>query len=138
MTNPSNSVVLMGAVMTEPQFVQSKAGVEFAAKFMLSVKKGYKNKNGFYTTDLIPVRIKGEKRMGFARMIHKDDKVCLSGTVSAERFALKSGESVFSVLIDADYIEWTSKKVEAQKAKPASESMYNSANNKIMIELPFD
>lgn len=149
MTNASNNVFLMGTVMTNVQFLTTKQGIEFAARFMLSVKKGYKNKDGFYATDLIPIRIKGEKRMGFAKMIHKGDKVCLSGSVSAEKYNTKDGNSIFSVLIDADHIEWTgvqkfqnseSKEMrsEEKEIKMSTENyMDKSINNTIKIELPF-
>lgn len=137
MTNASNNVVLMGTVMTDVQFLTTKQGVEFAARFMLSVKKGYKNKDGFYATDLIPVRIKGEKRMGFARMIHKGDKVCLSGSVSAEKYNTRDGNSIFSVLIDASHVEWTGSKNAQTKKTPEKKVESTTYQNAIEIELPF-
>ena len=62
MSNASNNVVLMGTVMTNVQFLTTKQGVEFAARFMLAVKKGYKTAEGYYATDLIPIRIKGDRK----------------------------------------------------------------------------
>lgn len=139
MTSAGNNVVLMGTVMTDVQFLTTKQGVEFAARFMLSVKKGYKNKDGFYATDLIPVRIKGEKRMGFARMIHKGDRLCLSGSVSAEKYNTKDGQCIFSVIIDADHAEWTGAGTKKQNSKSERKKEVHEKNvdNSIKIELPF-
>lgn len=144
MTNASNNVMLVGTVMTNIQFLTTKQGVEFAARFMLSVKKGYKNKEGYYATDLLPIRIKGEKRMGFARMIHKGDKVCLSGSLSAEKYNTKDGNSIFSVIIDAEHIEWTGsnkKLVNERNSKKEEKKIEKSTekfvDNTITIELPF-
>lgn len=140
MSNASNNVVLMGTVMTNVQFLTTKQGVEFAARFMLAVKKGYKTSNGYQATDLIPIRIKGENRMGFAKMLHKNDRICLSGSVASEKYETKDGQKVYSVLIDADQVEWANnrqtsniKKEERQPNKQAEPS----AENTIKIDLNF-
>ena len=85
--------------------------------------------------------------MGFARMIHKNDRICLSGIVSSEKYETKDGTKVFSVLIDADHIEWTNnkrssnRKKESESTNPIQQeennSKSNAADTSIKINLNF-
>lgn len=107
MSNPNNNVTLIGHIISEPQFLQTRQKVEFATRFLLSVKRGYKNSEGKETRDVIPVRIRGEKRMNFAHKLKKGDYICLSGAISSESYQSKEGHKMFSLCIEAMNVNWT-------------------------------
>lgn len=139
MSNPNNNVNLIGHIISEPQFLRTHQNIEFATRFLLSVKKGYKTAEGKDSRDVIPVRIRGEKRMPFAHMLKKGDHICLNGVVSSESYQSKDGTKMFSLCIEAQNVNWTygNTKSEGKKGKipdaPKEEEKENCC-----IEFDFD
>ncbi|MFR8585294.1 MAG: single-stranded DNA-binding protein [Ruminococcus sp.] len=139
MSNPNNNVNLIGHIISEPQFLRTHQNIEFATRFLLSVKKGYKTAEGKDSRDVIPVRIRGEKRMPFAHMLKKGDHICLNGVVSSESYQSKDGTKMFSLCIEAQNVNWTygNTKSERKKGKipdaPKEEEKENCC-----IEFDFD
>ena len=107
MSNPNNTVILIGILVDDPKFISNRSGVEFASRFTLAVNKSYKRETGQTLTDFIPVQIKGERRMEFAHMLKKGDPVALTGTISVESYEDSNGNKVFSVFVAAENVNWT-------------------------------
>ena len=107
MSNPNNTVILIGILVDDPKFITNRAGVEFASRFTLAVNKSYKSETGQTLTDFIPVQIKGERRMEFAHMLKKGDPIALTGTISVESYEDSNGNKVFSVFVAAENVNWT-------------------------------
>ena len=140
MSNPNNNVNLIGHIISEPQFLRTHQNVEFATRFLLSVKKGYKNAEGKDSRDVIPVRIRGEKRMSFAHMLKKGDHICLNGMISSESYKSKDGTKMFSLCIEAQNVNWTygntkNEKQPKSQETPKIEEMTAESN---CIEFEFD
>lgn len=86
MANPNNVVSLYGTVGTNIKFIQNQ-GTEFAVRFPLSVKRAYRNKNGVYDTDELPVKYEfDDGRRSFAHSIEPGDIIQVSGCMRSEAY----------------------------------------------------
>ena len=139
MSNPNNNVNLIGHIISEPQFLHTRQNVEFATRFLLSVKKGYKNSEGKELRDVVPVRIRGEKRMSFAHMLKKGDHICLNGVITSESYLSKEGTKMFSLCVEALNVNWTYGNTTTE-TKEKHVSLDNSKANEELnsIEFEFD
>lgn len=138
MGNAKNNVVLYGRLISEPRFVTTKKGVEFASRFVMAVDRSYKNKAGVIESDFIPVKIIGEERMEFAHMFQKRDNVIVSGQVKSDRYKGVDDEWVYSVYIEADSISWTyGRSSEAADHTDESNPQPVDTKNGFEIELDF-
>lgn len=119
MSNPNNSCNYSGFITSEPIFIQTKEGVEFQARFSLSVRRSYKAKDGKHLYDYIPVRINGEKRMNLAHKLHEGNSVRIVGEMRSGSFINKEGDRVFTLYLDMESLTWNS--VGRSKAEPSSD-----------------
>ena len=58
--NPCNNGSYHGWLLKEPTYIKNKEGVAFQARFVLKVKRDYRNREGKYEYDYIPMRLSGE------------------------------------------------------------------------------
>ncbi len=103
--NPSNDTKLIGRLCDEPYFNKRKDGTEFGCSFTLAVKRNYKNKEGKYEADFVPVRFDGEKRMKFAHMLTKGDAVVVAGAITTKHYT-KNGEEIYTIFVQAENISF--------------------------------
>lgn len=148
MSNPNNSCNYSGFITSEPIFIQTKEGVEFQARFSLSVRRSYKTKDGKYHYDYIPVRINGEKRMNLAHKLHEGNSVRVVGEMRSGSFINKEGEKIFTLYLDMESLTWNSigrtkmdsKSEEKHSEQPANEASTSMQENQSYddMALPFD
>ena len=130
MANPNNVVSLYGTVGHNIKFVQSQ-GTEFAVRFMLEVKRSFRNKNGVYDTDEIPVKYEfDEARSPFAHSINPGDGIQLSGCIRRE--AYKGTTLIYVSTKSISFDEATLKK------KYAKEKAKEDGDEKVSAEFPID
>lgn len=96
--NPGNVVTLYGRVSGTPEILKDKRGTEFAARMVLAVKRNYRNREGEYEEDMIPVKFCfDEGRKSFAHTIEAGDLVQISGALKTESY---QGKRMFYVQSD--------------------------------------
>lgn len=111
MTNPMNISCLTGSLTTDPTFLKTKDGKEFAIQAILRVSRNYKNREGVREADFIPIRYEGEKRMAFAHMLKKGDYLNLVGSITTKTYE-KDGYKMYSVYFLVDNISFSPRKKE--------------------------
>lgn len=127
--NPSNIVSLYGAVESRPEFLKDQKGTEFAVKFELATKRSYRNKDGAYVKDPIPVKYKfDEARHSFAHTIEQGDMLLVSGCIRIEPY---KGEKLMYVLTDSVSFD-----EETRRRKYAKEHGDSVVSAEFDIDLP--
>lgn len=131
--NPSNMVSLYGRVIEAPAFLSDGKGKEFAARMYVSVKRNYRNRNGEYQEDVIPVKFKfDEGRNAFAHSIEAGDVIQVSGTIREETY---KGKQLFYVMTDMiSFDEMT--RIRKYRNNEADKKV--SADFDLDLPLPFD
>lgn len=127
--NPSNNGTYTGVVCKPPIFIRNKQGVDFQARFVLQVRRAYKNKEGKYTYDFLPMRLSGsENRLKIARRLKPKDVVVVSGSTTTQAYQV-SGETHYEMFIDVDSISFAPKNFAQVEETKKTEKQWN---------LPFD
>ena len=125
-------VSLYGRVKETPAFLSS-SGKEFAAKMYLCVKRNYRNKDGEYQEDVIPVKFKfDEGREAFAHSIEAGDIIQVSGPIREETYKAKRLLYVMTDMISFD--EMTRRRKYGNKEGDTKVS----ADFDLDLPLPFD
>lgn len=106
MSNPDNVCALSGRLTAEPVFMQTKSGEEFQARFTLAIKRAYKNKDGVYDADFIPMRMNGTKRMHLAHKLKKGASIKVMGEMRTDSYVNKEGKKVFGIYLDVASLSW--------------------------------
>lgn len=127
--NPNNIVSLYGTVESRPEFLKDQKGTEFAVKFELATKRSYRNKDGAYAKDPIPVKYKfDEARQPFAHTIEQGDLLQVSGCIRIEPY---KGEKLMYVLTDSLSFD-----EETRRRKYAKENGNKVVSAEFDIDLP--
>lgn len=122
--NPANITCQTGKLTSEPFFLKNKEGTEFAFISTLAVKRNYKNREGKYDLDYIPIRYEGINKMKFAHMLKKDDYLTVSGTIKSDRYK-KDGVDIYTIYLLVESIQYTPRNKENIE-KPESEVLDES------------
>lgn len=93
MINPRNLAVFEGHLCSDPKFFSTKDGKEFAAVFNIGVGRNFKNREGEYKSDFIPLRYQG--KMEFAHRLKKGDLVRVVCSYRTGEPYEKNGEKVY-------------------------------------------
>lgn len=150
MSNPDNVTTLSGRITAAPVFLKTKAGEEFQARFTLAIKRAFKNKDGVYETDFIPMRLNGIKRMKLAHKLEKGASIKVMGEMRSSSFTNKDGNRVFSIFLDIESLRWNPTNFKKQENKEngskkesampqnTSNSTNNQDNHSYMADSDFD
>lgn len=125
--NARNAGTYIGRLVSNPKFLSRKEdGKEFQARFTLAVQRAYKNRDGSYDYDYLPIRLSGdEKRLKIAHKIKLKDVLIVSGDTRTDKYT-RNGQTVFEVFINAESVSWAPRSYE-ESAK--SEDGGTSKNN---------
>lgn len=104
--NPSNVVVQVGRIITEPTFIKNSKGEEFKAIFTIAVKRNYKNSDGMYDKDYFQVCVLGTKRAKNIHRFQKGQSVTVSGCLESGSYE-KNGSKNYFIQIMAEEVSWT-------------------------------
>lgn len=154
MSNPDNVTTLSGRITAAPVFLKTKAGEEFQARFTLAIKRAFKNKEGVYETDFIPMRLNGIKRMKLAHKLEKGASIKVMGEMRSSSFTNKDGNRIFSIFLDIESLRWNptnfkkqeneENKAKQEEATPketsstSNSTKYNQDNHPYMVDSEFD
>ena len=104
--NPCNNGSYHGWLLKEPTYIKNKEGVAFQARFVLKVKRDYRNREGKYEYDYIPMRISGESRLKLAANMNPGDSLAVCGSIKTERYET-NGQPCFEVYVNVDSVSFS-------------------------------
>ncbi|WP_091976231.1 single-stranded DNA-binding protein, partial [Peptostreptococcus russellii] len=87
-----NSVVLIGRLTKEPDLRYISGSGTPVATFTLAVSRDYKDKDGNYPVDFIPVEIIGKPAEYTSNYIDKGKLVAVQGAIRVDRYETQGGE----------------------------------------------
>ena len=87
-----NSVVLIGRLTKEPDLRYISGSGTPVATFTLAVNRDYKDKDGNYPVDFIPVEIMGNPAEYTSNYIAKGKLVAVQGAIRVSRYETEGGE----------------------------------------------
>ena len=77
--NANNMALIKGRINGTPEFISDRNGKEFSCRFVVGVKRSFKDREGRYGYDDIECRIQGERRMTLAHLLVKGMDVSVAG-----------------------------------------------------------
>ena len=101
MSNPNNVCVFQGEILTEPRFIENKAGAEWACEFFLGAERNFRNQ-GVFLCDNIPLRLEGEAIMAFAKTLEVGDEVRVISAYTTKTFTQNGVEKQKSYFLISD------------------------------------
>lgn len=94
MANPKNIVSLTGSITGKIRMLSRSDGETFGCLFTLSVKRNYRNHEGVYEDDVLPIKyiFPNDSVMSFIKTLSEGDVIQLSGTVRIGTYGKEKGQ----------------------------------------------
>lgn len=101
MANPKNIVSLTGSITGRIRMLSKSDGETFGCLFNLSVKRNYRNHEGVYEDDILPIKyiFSSDSVMSFIKTLSEGDMIQLSGTVRVGTYG--NGKSQMHILAES-------------------------------------
>lgn len=125
-----NNIILTGRLTHEPECSFIPGSKTLVCKFNLAVSRDFKNKNGEYDTDFIPIELFGQSAEYCQSYINKGMKVLIQGSLRVDRFENNKGEKKTYSKVAGKRIEICESKKQDKEAAEFIESENND-------EVPF-
>ena len=104
MTNLKNNWYGLGRVAKE--IATSQNGDNFVARTTIAVQRNFKNKDGGYDADFIPVVAFGTQAKFLNEHFTKGDAIIVSGSIRTGSYTNKDGQKVYTTDVFADQIDF--------------------------------
>lgn len=107
-----NSVILIGRLTKDPDLRYIPGTGNPVATFTVAVNRTFKNKEGNYEADFIPVQVWGKQAENCANYLQKGRQVGVSGRLQVRSYETQNGERRWVTEVVADrieFLEWSSK-----------------------------
>jgi len=105
-----NKVILMGRLTRDPEIRYSQNGNSMAiARFSVAVDRRFK-REGEPDADFFNCTAFGKQAEFIERYLHKGTKIVLSGRIQNDNYTNKEGQTVYSVRVMVDEIEFAESK----------------------------
>ncbi len=104
-----NKVTLCGRATKEPELRYTQSNIA-SASFTIAVNRNYKNANGTYDADFIPVVVWRGLAEALAKHLSKGARVVVSGRIQTRSYDGNDGQKryITEVVADeADIIDWS-------------------------------
>ena len=115
-----NKVVLLGRLTKDPELRYTQNGTANAT-FTLAVNRNFKNAQGGYDADFIPVVVwRGLAEM-LADKVKKGGRVCVSGRIQTRSYDGNNGQRVYVTEViadDATVVDWANEHSDADDSIP--------------------
>lgn len=99
-----NKVVLVGRMVADMEIKTNTNGKEFGT-FALAVTRDYKNANGEYDADFIPVIVNGSTVKFVSQYCHKGDALMVDGSLRVTTRKDNEGHSYTNFGVNAQQVE---------------------------------
>ena len=106
-----NKVVLIGRITKDIELRYTPNGVA-TATFYLAVTRNFKNQNGEYDADFIPVQVWRKQAENCAKYLAKGRLVAVSGRIQTRSYDAPDGQRRYTWEVVADqvqFLEWSEK-----------------------------
>lgn len=87
-----NNITLVGRLVRDPELTYIQGSGTAVAKFTIAVNRDYKDKEGNYPVDFIPVEIIGKPAEYTSNYIDKGKLVAVQGAIRVDRYETQGGE----------------------------------------------
>ncbi|MZQ74759.1 MAG: single-stranded DNA-binding protein [Peptoclostridium sp.] len=107
-----NCVILIGRLTKDPDLRYIPGTGNPVATFTVAVNRTFKNKEGNYEADFIPVQVWGKQAENCANYLQKGRQVGVSGRLQVRSYETQNGERRWVTEVVADrieFLEWSSK-----------------------------
>ena len=135
-----NNVTIVGRIAREINV--SDAGGTSIAKTSVAVDRDYKNKEGKYDTDFIPISAIGKSAEFLDKYFSKGDAIAVTGSIRTGSYTNKDGQKVYTTDVAVDKISFvpsakkseTTEETSAKKtaSKPKKEDAKVDADDDFM------
>ena len=103
-----NQVIIVGRITKDIELKESENGKEYAT-ITLAVPRSFKNEDGVYDTDFIPVKLFDKTAETTSLYCHKGDIVGVKGRMQSGSYE-KDGENKFTMDLIAEKVKFLSSK----------------------------
>lgn len=106
-----NKVVLIGRITKDIELRYTPNGVA-TATFYLAVTRNFKNQNGEYDADFIPVQVWRKQAENCAKYLAKGRLVAVAGRIQTRAYDDQNGQRRYTWEVVADevqFLEWSEK-----------------------------
>lgn len=138
-----NKVVITGIVPNDVDVRMTASGSKIA-NFSVAVKRTFKNHDGEYETDFIPVTVFGNTAQYVENNIQKRDRVAVSGRLQIDKYTDKDGNKHSKTTVIAENVEIILKAQNQNfnnnsnnSSSSNSQSGFSEPNEVFTKELPF-
>ncbi len=103
-----NKVVLLGRLTKDPELRYTPSNVA-TVSFTVAVNRNYKNANGGYDADFIPVVVWRGLAETLAKHLKKGARVCVSGRIQTRSYDGNDGQKRYVTEVvadDATIVDW--------------------------------
>lgn len=104
-----NKVLLIGRLTTKPELTYTSGNTPFT-RFSVAVSRNFKNADGTYDTDFIPVQVWRRQAENVTNFLEKGDLICIEGTIHTETYTDKNGNKKSAWTIVASNVEFLQQK----------------------------
>ncbi len=117
-----NQVTIVGRIARDINM--SDAGGTSIAKTSVAVDRDYKNKDGKYDTDFIPISALGKSAEFLDKYFSKGDAIAITGSIRTGSYTNKDGQKVYTTDVAVDKISFvpSAKKSETTEEAPAKKT----------------
>lgn len=138
-----NKVVIAGVVPNDVDIKMTASGSKIA-NFSVAVRRAFKNHDGEYETDFIPVTVFGNSVQYIENNIQKRDRVAVSGRIQIDKYTDRDGNKRSRASVIADNVEVILKasnqnfsNTSNNSSSSNSQSGFSEPNEVFTKELPF-
>ena len=117
-----NNVTIVGRIAREINVTD--AGGTSIARTSIAVDRDYKNKEGKYDTDFIPISALGKSAEFLDKYFSKGDTIAITGSIRTGSYTNKDGQKVYTTDVAVDKISFvpSAKKSETTEEAPKKET----------------
>ena len=123
-----NKVVLIGRLTKDPEVRYTSANTPVAS-FTLAVNRNFKNKDGGYDADFIPVVAWRKLAELASSSLHKGSLISVAGRIQTSSFEGKDGARRYTTDVVADEIAFLEKKGNRPYEKDDDNAMFEKQDN---------
>lgn len=109
-----NDVCLIGRLTKDPKTKILNTGTQIA-NFVLAVNRTFKNKEGNYDTDFIPVQVIGKSAEYVGNYVTKGRLVAIQGSIRVDKYQDKDGNNKIFTKVVANNVTSLDKKPDTEK-----------------------
>ena len=128
-----NVILLTGNVCAKPEAYTTQNGIN-RSQFKMAVKRRYRNQDGNYDADFLPVIAWRQTAEYCNKYIDKGARVCVEGTLTTRSYTAQDGSTRWVTEVIADHVESMGRREEKTLVQ-AQESDFTEVDD---AELPWD